>query len=204
MTHPARHSRPKDRQQVEQHALGCLLEEIGSREPAGHRRRKEHAEQRAEHAQQQQHPETTAPPMSLREDGAHASLTAPHSGAQQMVLGASPRAAATSLSALVLHEAYGTGTALGGGLLRNAATCRGSSSHIHTACVGLKAEDEETGAQAPASACTAAQPHPPPGLPPTLLPETVEDPKRALVHALQNDLSRMSVLLERLDELLSA
>ena len=31
-----------------------------------------------------------------------------------------------------------------------------------------------------------------------------EDPKRALVHALQNDLSRMSVLLERLDELLSA
>ena len=204
MTHPARHSRPKDRQQVEQHALGCLLEEIGSRAPAGHRRRKEHAEQRAEHAQQQQHPETTAPPMSLREDGAHASLTAPHSGAQQMVLGASPRAAATSLSALVLHEAYGTGTALGGGLLRNAATCRGSSSHIHTACVGLKAEDEETGAQAPASACTAAQPHPPPGPPPTILPETVEDPKRALVHALQNDLSRMSVLLERLDELLSA
>ena len=59
-------------------------------------------------------------------------------------------------------------------------------------------------AQAPASACTAAQPHPPPGLPPTLLPETVEDPKRALVHALQNDLSRMSVLLGRLDELLSA
>ena len=31
-----------------------------------------------------------------------------------------------------------------------------------------------------------------------------EDPKRALVHALQNDLSRMSVLLERLDKLLSA
>ena len=31
-----------------------------------------------------------------------------------------------------------------------------------------------------------------------------EDPKRALVHALQNDLSRISVLLERLDELLSA
>ena len=157
--------------------------------------------------------------MSLREDGAHASLTAPHSGAQQMVLGASPRAAATSLSALVLHEAYGTGTALGGGLLRNAATCRGSSSHIHTACVGLKADDEETGAQAPASACSPVQPHPPTGPPPTtlpetvhpppeppptILPETVEDPKRALVHALQNDLSRMSVLLERLDELLSA
>ena len=30
-----------------------------------------------------------------------------------------------------------------------------------------------------------------------------EDPKRALVHALQNDLSRMSALLERLDELLT-
>ena len=53
--------------------------------------------------------------MSLRQDGAHASRMAPHSaGAQQMVLGASPRAAATSLSARVLHEAYGTGTALGG------------------------------------------------------------------------------------------
>ena len=31
-----------------------------------------------------------------------------------------------------------------------------------------------------------------------------EDPKRALVHALQNDLSRMLVQLERLDEMLSA
>ena len=68
----------------------------------------------------------------------------------------------------------------------------------------MEAEDEETGAQAPASACTAAQSHPPHGPPPTILPETVEDPKRALVHALQNDLSRMSLLLERLDELLSA
>ena len=57
-------------------------------------------------------------PMSLRQDGAHASRMAPHSaGAQQMVLGASPRAAATSLSARVLHkEAYGTGTALGGAM----------------------------------------------------------------------------------------
>ena len=100
--------------------------------------------------------------MSLRQDGAHASLMAPNSGAQHMVLGASLRAAATSLSALVLHEAHGTGTALGGGLLRDAATCRGCSSHIRGACVGLKAQDEETGAQAPASACTAAQPDPPP------------------------------------------
>ena len=56
-------------------------------------------------------------PMSLRQDGAHASRMAPHSaGAQQMVLGASPRAAATSLPARVLHEAYGTGTALGGAM----------------------------------------------------------------------------------------
>ena len=31
-----------------------------------------------------------------------------------------------------------------------------------------------------------------------------EDPKRARVHALQNDLSRMLVQLERLDEMLSA
>ena len=56
-------------------------------------------------------------PMSLRQDGAHASRMAPHSaGAQQMVLGASPRAAATSLPARVLHEAYGTGNALGGAM----------------------------------------------------------------------------------------
>ena len=144
----------------------------------------------------------------MRQDGAHASLTAPNSGTQQMALGASPRAAATSLSALVLHEAYGTGTALGGGLLRNAATCRGSSSHIHMACVGLKAEDEETGARRrlpppscmhrrPTAPATRATAHP-------TAAETVEDPKRALVHAMQNDLSRMSLLLERLDELLSA
>ena len=33
---------------------------------------------------------------------------------------------------------------------------------------------------------------------------TAEDPKRALVHALKNDVSRLLVRLERLDELLSA
>ena len=218
MPHPARHSRPKARQQIDQHALGSLLEEIGSRAPAAHRLRKEHAEQRAEHAQQQQHPETTAPRMSLRQDGAHASAS-PQAIAtwRELMLRArdatdppvamrplDARATCCGRTSDVLHEAYGTGTALGGGLLRDAATCRGSSSHIHVACVGLKAEDEETGTQAPASACTAAQPHPPPGPPPTILLETVEDPKRALVHALQNDLSRMSVLLERLDELLIA
>ena len=162
MPHPARHSRPQIRQQEEEHALGawCLEELGGRRAPAVHRLAEDHTEQRAEHAQQR--PEATAPPMSLRQDGAHASLMAPNSGAQHMVLGASPRAAAMSLSALVLHEAHGTGTALGGGLLRDAATCRGCSSHIRGACVGLKAQDEETGAQAPASACTAAQPDPPP------------------------------------------
>ena len=146
MPHPARHSRPKIRQQEEEHALGawCLEELGGRRAPAVHRLAEDHAEQRAEHAQQR--PEAIAPPVSLRQDGA-----APNSGAQQLVLGASPRAAATSPSAL------------GGGLLRDAATCRGCSSHIRGACVGLnKAQDEETGAQAPASACTAAQPDPPP------------------------------------------
>ena len=40
-------------------------------------------------------------------------------------------------------------------------------------------------------------------LTPTLT-SAAADPKRALVHELQNDLSRMSLLLERLDELLSA
>ena len=44
MPHPARHSRPKARQQEEQHALGSLLEELGGRSapaagsaPAAHR-----------------------------------------------------------------------------------------------------------------------------------------------------------------------
>ena len=38
MPHPARHSRPKARHQEEQHALGSLLEELGSRRaPAAHR-----------------------------------------------------------------------------------------------------------------------------------------------------------------------
>ena len=35
-------------------------------------------------------------------------------------------------------------------------------------------------------------------------PPAAEDPKRALVRELQKDMSRMSLLLERLDELLSA
>ena len=185
MPHPARHSRPKARQQEDQHALGSLLEEVGSRRaPAAHRLGEEHAE-RAEHAQQ--HPEATAPPMTLRRDGAHATLTAPNRGAQQMVLGASPRAVATWRGPMlrahdatdphvavrpldapatccgrtsdVPHEAYGTGTALGGALLGDAATCRGSSSHMHAAYVS---EHDETGVQAPASACTAAEPDPPP------------------------------------------
>ena len=38
MPHAARHSRPKARQQEEQHALGSLLEELGGRSaPAAHR-----------------------------------------------------------------------------------------------------------------------------------------------------------------------
>ena len=101
-----------------------------------------------------------------------------------------------------------------------------SSTCIHAASVGLLAEDEElngrqrTAQQAPASACTAAQPHPPPAPPPAAPPagagaaaaaSTAEDHKRALIHALQKDIrvleiemsSRMSVLIERLDELLT-
>ena len=99
-----------------------------------------------------------------------------------------------------------------------------TSSRIHAASVGLLAEDKALSGrqrpeqQAPASARsrTAAQRPPPPEPPPAGPPagagagagsgaaSAAEDPKRALVHALQNDLSRMSVLLERLDELLSA
>ena len=52
MPHPARHSRPKIRQQEEEHALGAwCLEELGGRcAPAVHRLAEDHAEQRAEHA----------------------------------------------------------------------------------------------------------------------------------------------------------
>ena len=142
MPHPARHSRPKARQQEDQHALGSLLEEVGSRRaPAAHRLGEEHAEQRAEHAQQ--HPEATAPPMTLRRDGAHATLTAPNRGAQQMVLGASPRAAATSLSARVLHEAYGTGTALGGAM-GDASTAGDSATGGAKAAASRATEDMHT------------------------------------------------------------
>ena len=135
MPHPARHSRPKARQEDDQHALGSLLEEVGNRRaPAAHRLGEEHA----------QHPEATAPPMSLRQDGAHASRMAPHSaGAQQMVLGASPRAAATSLSARVLHEAYGTGTALGGAM-GDASTAGDSATGGAKAAASRATEDMHT------------------------------------------------------------
>ena len=110
--------------------------------PAAHRLAEDHAEQRAEHAQQR--PEATAPPMSLRQDGAHASRMAPHSaGAQQMVLGASPRAAATSLSARVLHEAYGTGTALGGAM-GDASTAGDSATGGAKAAASRATEDMHT------------------------------------------------------------
>ena len=47
MPHPARHSRPKIRQQEDQHALGSLLDELGTRRaPAAHRLVEDHAEQR--------------------------------------------------------------------------------------------------------------------------------------------------------------
>ena len=83
-------------------------------------------------------------PMSLRQDGAHASRMAPHSaGAQQMVLGASPRAAATSLSARVLHEAYGTGTALGGAM-GDASTAGDSATGGAKAAASRATEDMHT------------------------------------------------------------
>lgn len=172
MPHPARHSRPKARQQEDEHMLGPLLNEVGSR----------HAKHREEHAQQ--HPEATAPPMTPRRDGAHATLTAHNRCAQQIVLGASPRAVAAwrapmlrthdatdlhvavrppdaratccSRTSDVPHEAYGTSTVLGGALLGDAATCRDSSSHMHAASVSLKAEHDEIAVQAPAFARTAA------------------------------------------------
>ena len=142
MPHAARHSRPKARQQEEQHALGSLLEELGGRRAPAHRLAEDHAEQREEHAQQRR-PEATAPPMS-RQDGAHASRMAPHSaGAQQMVLGASPRAAATSLPARVLHEAYGTGTALGGAM-GDASTAGDSATGGAKAAASRATEDMHT------------------------------------------------------------
>ena len=154
MTHPARHSRPKDRQQQAEHALSRdLLDAVGSPAPAGPRR-KERAEQRAEHAQQ---PETTAPPMSLQQNGAYAW---PNRSALQMARPLDARATCCGRTSDVLHEAYDMGTALGGALPCDAATCRDSGSYIHA--VWRKAEDEQTVVQAPASACTATEPHPPP------------------------------------------
>ena len=161
MTHPARHSRPKDRQQVAQHALGDLLEDVGSRAPAGHRR-KEHAEQQAEHAQraahaqQQQQPETTAPPMSLRQNGAYAS---PNRSALQMARPLDAPAICCGRTSDVLHQAYGTDSALGGALPGDAATCRDASSRMRA---WLQPEHVETVDQALVSACTDAEPPPPP------------------------------------------
>ena len=82
-------------------------------------------------------------PMSLRQDGAHASRMAPHSADAQMVLGASPRAAATSLSARVLHEAYGTGTALGGAM-GDASTAGDSATGGAKAAASRATEDMHT------------------------------------------------------------
>lgn len=95
-----------------------------------------------------------------------------------------------------------------------------TSPRIHAASVELSRR-QHTEQQATASARTAEQPHPPPEPQPAAPPvgagaaaaaSAAEDHKRALVHALQKDIrvlesdmsSRMSMLLERLDELLSA
>ena len=120
---------PNHTLQEHQHALGLLLEEIGDRRGPAHPRLADRAEQRAEHAQQR--PEATAPPVSLRQDDAHASAASGEDHAEQ------------------------------------------------------RAEHAQR--------------------PEATAPPAAEDPKRALVREpLQKDLSRMSLLLERLDELLSA
>ena len=137
--------------------------------------------------------------MSLRQDGAHASLTVPNRSAQQMAFDASPRTEATRRELMlrardatdstdspvamrpldaratccgrtsdVLHEAYGTGTALGGAM--------GDASTAGDSATG--------GAKAAASRAT-------------------ED-MHTLIRALKTDLSCMSVRLERLEALLSA
>ena len=64
-------ARAIDHQRRQQHALGSLLEEIGDRRGPAHPRLADRASQRAQHAQQR--PEATAPPVSLRQDDAHAS-----------------------------------------------------------------------------------------------------------------------------------
>ena len=57
--------------------------------------------------------------------------------------GASPRAAATSLSARVLHEAYGTGTALGGAM-GDASTAGDSATGGAKAAASRATEDMHT------------------------------------------------------------
>ena len=139
MTHPARHSRPKERKQIDQHALGSLLEDIGSRRRACRpEQRAEHAEQRAEHAQQQQHPETTTPPMSLRQDVAHASLTVPNRSAQQMAFDASPRTEATrrGLMLRARDATDSTDSPVAMRPLDARATCCGTNDMLHEASNG--------------------------------------------------------------------
>ena len=172
MTHPPRHSRPNARQQHDQYAVGpSLLDEVGSRPPRRTRKaqdeqRVEHAQQQqqhhaetdAEHAQQQQqqHAETDAPAW---QEGARASLTAPNNGAQQMARLLAARATCCGRTSDVLHQAYGTDSALGGALPGDAATCRDASSHMRA---WLQPEHVETVDQALVSACTDAEPPPPP------------------------------------------
>ena len=140
MPHPARHSRPKIRQQEDQHALGSLLDELGTRRaPAAHRLVEDHAEQRG------------------YGNGAARASTSYLNVPQQMVEHA-------------------------------AAAHRGCEQHAFD-----RAQSGATVQGAPTASAA-------------------EDPKRALVHALQKDIcalksdmsSRMSVLVDRLDELLSA
>ena len=105
MPHAARHSRPRARRQDEAHALGSLLDTLHSPSDL--------APPATAHRCSSQ-PLNTAPPSpspttSPRIHAASVELSRRQHTEQQAT-------AATSLSARVLHEAYGTGTALDGAM----------------------------------------------------------------------------------------
>ena len=176
MPHPARHARHKTTHEEHQHAIGSsLLEEIGERRVPMHLRpAADHAEQRAEHAQQR--PKATAPPVLLRQDGAHAPPSP--------LTPTTSRIHAASVGLLV-EPKWGA---------QPERECGGHGGGDDNSTAAATAEDPKRAlVRGPAATSRAA-----------------EDPQRALVHALQKDIralksdmsSRMSVLLERLDELL--
>ena len=84
-------------------------------------------------------------------------------------------------------QLYGTGAARASSHLTLPQQTAERAAAAHSGCEQHALNRVQSGAMGEPAAASAA-----------------EDPKRALVHALQNDLARMSVLLEQLDELLSA